>query len=154
MKYNEKIVALRKANGFTQEGFARAVGVTRQAVYKWEVGDSYPEAEKLIAIKQLFGISIDDLLDDSFDVIVEKAKKPARKKTLPPSLTTPAAEAPAPAPVVEEKPAPAPVVEEKPAPAPAPKKAVEDDLDEFDFEVTENTSAGKGNLTDLFIKKN
>ena len=174
MKYNEKIVALRKANGFTQEGFARAVGVTRQAVYKWEVGDSYPEAEKLIAIKQLFGISIDDLLDDSFDVIVEKAKKPARKKTLPPSLTTPAAEAPAPAPVVEEKPAPAPVVEEKPAPAPvveekpapapvveekpapapAPKKAVEDDLDEFDFEVTENTGAASGNLTDLFIKKN
>ena len=203
MKYNEKIVALRKANGFTQEGFARAVGVTRQAVYKWEVGDSYPEAEKLIAIKQLFGISIDDLLDDSFDVIVEKAKKPARKKTLPPSLTTPAAEAPAPAPVVEEKPAPAPVVEEKPAPAPvveekpapapvveekpapapvveekpapapvveekpapapvveekpapapAPKKAVEDDLDEFDFEVTENTGAASGNLTDLFIKK-
>ena len=200
MKYNEKIVALRKANGFTQEGFARAVGVTRQAVYKWEVGDSYPEAEKLIAIKQLFGISIDDLLDDSFDVIVEKAKKPARKKTLPPSLTTPAAEAPAaeapaaeapaapapapvveepvapapaapvveekpapapvveekpaPAPVVEEKPAPAPVVEEKPAPSPAPKKAVEDDLDEFDFEVTENTGAASGNLTDLFIKKN
>ena len=72
MKYNEKIVALRKANGFTQEGFARAVGVTRQAVYKWEVGDSYPEAEKLIAIKLLFGISIDDLLDDTYEVIVEK----------------------------------------------------------------------------------
>ena len=58
MKYNEKIVALRKANGFTQEGFAKAVGVTRQAVYKWEVGDSYPEAEKLLAIKALFGIAL------------------------------------------------------------------------------------------------
>lgn len=190
MKYNEKIVALRKANGFTQEGFARAVGVTRQAVYKWEVGDSYPEAEKLIAIKMLFGISIDDLLDDSFDVIVEKAKKPARKKTIPPSLTN---AAPAAAPAVEEKAAPveeaapvveeaapaveevapvveeaapaveeevAPAVEEKVAPveekaAPAPAaKAVEDDLDEFDFTVTERTAKGSGSLTDLFIKKN
>ena len=116
MKYNEKIVALRKANGFTQEGFARAVGVTRQAVYKWEVGDSYPEAEKLLAIKRLFGISIDDLLDDSFDVVVERAKKSARKKTLPP-VVAPAAAAPV-APVVEEASAvaaPAPAVEEAPA---------------------------------------
>ena len=126
MKYNEKIVALRKANGFTQEGFAREVGVTRQAVYKWEVGDSYPEAEKLIAIKRLFGISIDDLLDDSFDVIIEKPKKPARKKTLP-KIYTPTAEvapveeaAPVAAPVEETAVEVAPVVEEKPVEAAAP----------------------------------
>ena len=177
MKYNEKIVALRKANGFTQEGFARAVGVTRQAVYKWEVGDSYPEAEKLIAIKQLFGISIDDLLDDSFDVIVEKSKKPARRKTLPPArpsapkaapvapvaepVPAPAAEepavAPAPTPIVKEEPiapAPAPAAPAAPvAPAPAPAPAA-DDLDEFDFEATDNKSGrGEGNLFDVFVKK-
>ena len=159
MKYNEKIVALRKANGFTQEGFAKEVGVTRQAVYKWEVGDSYPEAEKLIAIKRLFGISIDDLLDDSFDVIIEKPKKPARKKTLPKihteapaEVAAPAEEAPA-APVAE--PAPAPVVEEKPAAAPAPAPAVEeDDLDEFGFEATAAPQSGaQGSLFDLFVKK-
>ena len=138
MKYNEKIVALRKANGFTQEGFAREVGVTRQAVYKWEVGDSYPEAEKLMAIKALFGISIDDLLDDAFDVIIEKPKKAPRRKTLPPvreavaAPTVPVAEpapAPAPAPVVEPAPAPAPapVVEPAPTPVvePAPTPVVE-----------------------------
>ena len=190
MKYNEKIVALRKANGFTQEGFAREVGVTRQAVYKWEVGDSYPEAEKLMAIKALFGISIDDLLDDAFDVIVEKPKKSSRRKTLPPVReVAPAAEAeaapvaapapvaepapaPAPAPVVEPAPAPAPapvaapapapapapVVEPAPAPAPAPAAAAPapaaDDLDEFDFEVTENANKGaEGNLFDIFLKK-
>ena len=155
MKYNEKIVALRKANGFTQEGFAREVGVTRQAVYKWEVGDSYPEAEKLMAIKALFGISIDDLLDDAFDVIIEKPKKAPRRKTLPPVREfAPAAEAaPAPAPAV------APVVEPVPAPAPAPAVApvapvAEDDLDEFDFEVTENANKGaEGNLFDIFLKK-
>ena len=130
MKYNEKIVALRKANGFTQEAFAREVGVTRQAVYKWEIGDSYPEAEKLIAIKKLFGISIDDLLDDSFDVIVEKPKKPARKKTLPPvapaiPVAAPVVEepaAPVAAPAAQEPAAPmaAPVVEEPAAPVAAP----------------------------------
>ena len=177
MKYNEKIVALRKANGFTQEAFAREVGVTRQAVYKWEVGDSYPEAEKLIAIKKLFGISIDDLLDDSFDVIVEKPKKPARKKTLPPvapaaPVAAPAVEepaAPAAAPVVEAPAAPvaapavaapaapvaAPAVEAPAAPAAAPAPAaVAAEDDEFDFEVTETPRvATQGSLTDLFIKK-
>lgn len=166
MKYNEKIVALRKANGFTQEAFAREVGVTRQAVYKWEVGDSYPEAEKLMAIKALFGISIDDLLDDAFDVIIEKPKKSQRRKTLPPvreaAEVTPAAEA---APVVEAAPvaqaAPvveaAPVAEPAPAPAPAPAAPVAapaDDLDEFDFEATDNANKGAtGNLFDIFLKK-
>ncbi|MBR7096062.1 MAG: helix-turn-helix transcriptional regulator [Clostridia bacterium] len=175
MKYNEKIVALRKANGFTQEGFARAVGVTRQAVYKWEVGDSYPEAEKLLAIKRLFGISIDDLLDDSFDVVVERAKKSARKKTLPPVVAS-AAAAPV-APVVEEAPAvaaPAPAVEEAPVAEPVPAAApapvapaapaaaapaapapatAEDDLDEFGFEAVEQKGAGEGNLFDVFIPR-
>ena len=180
MKYNEKIVALRKANGYTQEKFAHAVGVTRQAVYKWEVGDSYPEAEKLIAIKRLFGISIDDLLDDSFDVIVEKPKKSTRKKSAPRPATeemsaeTPvptAEETPAPevtpevAPIAEETPAAvtevtpeaapeAPAPEAAPAPAPAPAATADDDLDEFGFEVTESREdRGSGNLFDMFIKK-
>ena len=182
MKYNEKIVALRKANGYTQEKFARAVGVTRQAVYKWEVGDSYPEAEKLIAIKRLFGISIDDLLDDSFDVIVEKPKKGSRKKSAPAVAPAAAPETPV---AVEETPVAAPeapaAVEETPvaapeapvaapeapvaapetpaaaeaAPAPvAPAATADDDLDEFGFEVTENGGdRGSGNLFDMFIKK-
>ena len=164
MKYNEKIVALRKANGFTQEGFARAVGVTRQAVYKWEVGDSYPEAEKLLAIKRLFGISIDDLLDDSFDVVVERAKKSARKKTLPPVVAPVVEEAPAvaaPAPAVEDAPVAEPVPAAAPAPAapaaaapaaPAPATA-EDDLDEFGFVAVEQKGAGEGNLFDVFIPR-
>ncbi len=78
MTYSEKIVKLRKANGYSQETFAKAVGVSRQAVYKWESGISYPEAEKLIEIKKLLGIKIDDLLDDSYEVVIEK--KPAEKK--------------------------------------------------------------------------
>ena len=90
MTYSEKIVKLRKANGYSQETFAKAVGVSRQSVYKWESGISYPEAEKLIEIKKLLGIKIDDLLDDSYEVVVEK--KAAEKKKEEPEKTEKAAE--------------------------------------------------------------
>ena len=80
MKFNEKIVRLRKIKGITQDEFANAVGVSRQAVYKWESGQSYPEVAKLLEIKLLFNISIDDLLDDNFDIAMPEKKK---KKRLP-----------------------------------------------------------------------
>lgn len=78
MKFSEKIVRLRKIKGITQDEFANAVGVSRQAVYKWECGQSYPEAMKLIEIKALFGISIDDLLDDTYEVMLPEKKKRKR----------------------------------------------------------------------------
>ena len=80
MKFNEKIVRLRKIRGITQDEFASAVGVSRQAVYKWESGHSYPEVAKLLEIKLLFNVSIDDLLDDNFDIAMPEKKK---KKRLP-----------------------------------------------------------------------
>ncbi len=80
MKFNEKIVRLRKIRGITQDEFASAVGVSRQAVYKWESGQSYPEVAKLLEIKLLFNISIDDLLDDNFDIAMPEKKK---RKRLP-----------------------------------------------------------------------
>ena len=78
MTFQEKIVVLRKKKGLTQDEFASAVGVSRQAVYKWESGKSYPEVAKLLEIKILFGISIDDLLDENF--IVELPEKKRRKR--------------------------------------------------------------------------
>ena len=78
MTFKEKIIKLRKQKGLTQDEFASAVGVSRQAVYKWESGQSYPEAQKLLEIKKLFDISIDDLLDDSFDVVIPEKKKRRR----------------------------------------------------------------------------
>ena len=78
MTFSEKIVKLRKIKGLTQDEFASAVGVSRQAVYKWESGQSYPEVAKLLEIKMLFGISIDDLLDESFEVIMPEKKKRKR----------------------------------------------------------------------------
>lgn len=75
MTFQEKIVRLRKIRGLTQDEFASAVGVSRQAVYKWESGQSYPEVAKLLEIKMLFGISIDDLLDDTYEVVMPEKKK-------------------------------------------------------------------------------
>ena len=76
MTFKEKLVKLRKLKGITQDEFASAVGVSRQAVYKWESGQSYPEVSKLLEIKALFNISIDDLLDESYEVVLpEKSKK-------------------------------------------------------------------------------
>ena len=62
MTFSQKLIALRRRDGLTQTGLARAVGVTRQAVYLWEKGLSYPEAEALLALRRLFGVSIDALL--------------------------------------------------------------------------------------------
>lgn len=78
MTFREKLVRLRKLKDLTQDEFASAVGVSRQAVYKWESGQSYPEVPKLLEIKMLFGISIDDLLDDTYEV--EMPEKKRRKR--------------------------------------------------------------------------
>ena len=78
MTFKEKLVKLRKLKGLTQDEFASAVGVSRQAVYKWESGQSYPEVSKLLEMKILFNISIDDLLDENYEVIVPEKKKRKR----------------------------------------------------------------------------
>ena len=78
MTFKEKLVKLRKLKGLTQDEFASAVGVSRQAVYKWESGQSYPEVQKLIEMKLLFDISIDNLLDESYEVVVPEKKRKRR----------------------------------------------------------------------------
>lgn len=54
---------LRKGAGLSQEDFAEKLGVSRQAVSKWERGEAYPDTENLIAISDMFGVTIDDLLN-------------------------------------------------------------------------------------------
>lgn len=70
MEFNNKLYELRKQKGFSQEELANRLNVSRQTVSKWEVGDSTPDMEKLIAISDLFGISLDEL-------ILDKAPEPA-----------------------------------------------------------------------------
>ena len=119
MTFQEKLVILRKARGITQDEFASAVGVSRQAVYKWESGQSYPEVPKLLEMKLLFNISIDELLDDNYDIpLPEKKKRKRAKKEDAPKVEK--AAKPAPAPKAEPAPKAAPAPAAKPA-APAPQ---------------------------------
>jgi transcriptional regulator with XRE-family HTH domain len=67
MDFPEKLQALRKERGMSQEDLAEAVGVSRQAVSKWESGQAYPEMDKLIALSDFFGISIDSLVKGNPD---------------------------------------------------------------------------------------
>ena len=131
MTFKEKLVILRKSKGLTQDEFASAVGVSRQAVYKWESGQSYPEVPKLLEMKLLFTISIDELLDDNYDIpLPEKKKRKRAPKDAAPKATPaarPAAPKAAPAPKAESAPAPkvapAPVAPAAPVAQPAPKAA-------------------------------
>ena len=133
MTFSQKLVVLRKIKHLTQDEFASAVGVSRQAVYKWESGQSYPEALKLVEMKLLFGISIDDLLDDTFEIELPKKKRRRRKPKAEVAEAAAeeavAAEA-APAPAVEEAPAPAAAAIEEPAPAPVVEEVAEEVAEE------------------------
>ena len=74
----QKIRELRRRDGRTQEALAEAIGVTSQAVSRWEANGGYPDMEMIPSIANYFGISIDELFgyDDErtkrIDELVEK----------------------------------------------------------------------------------
>ena len=72
----DKILELRKRNGWSQEDLAIKLGVSRQAVSKWEGAQSMPDMERIIAMSRLFGVMTDVLVKDEID-ITEKNKPEA-----------------------------------------------------------------------------
>ena len=64
MTLGEKLAKLRRDNNYTQEQLAQILGVSRQAVSKWESDAAYPETEKLIRLGKLYHCSMDYLLLD------------------------------------------------------------------------------------------
>lgn len=68
MNFAEKLYTLRTQSGYSQEVLAEKLNVSRQAVSKWETGPTLPETDKLIAISDLFNVSIDSLLIDSISL--------------------------------------------------------------------------------------
>ena len=62
MKFNEKLIELRKKEGLSQEELGYKLNVTRQTISKWELGQTTPEMEKLSEISNIFGISVDNLI--------------------------------------------------------------------------------------------
>lgn len=84
MNFGENLKNIRKERGVTQEKLAEILGVSRQAVSKWESNSGYPETEKLIVISKTLNISIDDLLNDA-SVMEEKEKTEEIRAVYPPT---------------------------------------------------------------------
>ena len=61
---SEKIYTLRRMSGLSQEQLAEEIGVSRQAISKWEGGLSIPELDKLRALSEFFHVSIDELTSE------------------------------------------------------------------------------------------
>lgn len=76
MEFNEKLQALRKSRGLTQEELAEALFVSRTAVSKWESGRGYPSIDSLKEISKYFSVTIDELMTgEKLISIAEKENK-------------------------------------------------------------------------------
>ena len=97
----QRLSARRKQAGLSQEALAEQLGVSRQAVSKWERSESSPDTDNLIALAQLYGVSLDELLyvDDEMrdDVVFEAADRASEREgaaqapvgsTTPPNAAT------------------------------------------------------------------
>lgn len=67
MMLGEKIHQLRKARGLSQEELAGQLTISRQAISKWELGESVPDTENVVQLSKIFGVSTDYLLNDEFE---------------------------------------------------------------------------------------
>ena len=67
MTTGEKIAALRKEQGMSQEALGEKLGLSRQAVSKWENGTSDPSTSNLCALAKLYGIPVEELLHETQD---------------------------------------------------------------------------------------
>ncbi|MDE7433489.1 MAG: helix-turn-helix domain-containing protein [Lachnospiraceae bacterium] len=70
MNFSEKLKDIRKKEGISQEQLAEKIGVTRQAITKWETGKGLPDVENMAIIAEIFKTSIDELLRDSVTKVV------------------------------------------------------------------------------------
>lgn len=70
-----RLVSLRKANHLSQEELAAKIGISRQAVSKWERAEACPDTDNLILLANLYKISLDELLKTSEPIEVENVEK-------------------------------------------------------------------------------
>lgn len=65
MTFSDKLIALRKKAGWSQEELAERLNVSRQAVSKWESAQSMPDIDKILQLSSLFSVTTDCLLKDT-----------------------------------------------------------------------------------------
>lgn len=73
----DRLIKLRKKHGYSQEDLADKLGLSRQAVSKWERAEASPDTDNLICLSKLYGISLDELLstDENVETIVKEQVK-------------------------------------------------------------------------------
>ena len=64
MKFNEKLLKLRKEKGLSQEELGMEMQVSRQTISKWETGQSYPDFTRLVMLSDFFDMTLDELVKD------------------------------------------------------------------------------------------
>jgi len=83
MKFEQKLINLRKQKSMSQEELAEHLNVTRQTISKWELGQSKPDMDKLLEISRLFDISVETLTNETVSIgkekVISKTKKKERK---------------------------------------------------------------------------
>ena len=73
MEIGNKIMELRKKNGLSQEELAEKIGVARQTISKWELGETSPDLNQAKELSKIFNVSLDELTNNDIkDILVEK----------------------------------------------------------------------------------
>lgn len=84
MSFGEQLQEVRRSNGMTQEQFAEALQVSRQAVSRWESGRSYPEVDKILYICNRYGVSIGTLFAEENPTSDSGRPQPPQTAAQPP----------------------------------------------------------------------
>ena len=85
MSFGENLQLIRKKNQLSQEGLAEMLGVSRQAVSKWELGEGYPEVDKLLLLSKKLNVSLDSLLGgENTPAVSEEGKASAAIRIISP----------------------------------------------------------------------
>ena len=87
MALSEKLYALRKKAGLSQEQLAEQLGVSRQAISKWESGKAVPESDTLVSISSFFHVTLDYLMKEA-DPDEPASEPPSAKENAPPGTNT------------------------------------------------------------------
>lgn len=72
MEIGNKLLELRKKNNLSQEGLAEKVGVARQTISKWELGETAPDIKQAKQLASIFNVSVDELVDANSESIIMK----------------------------------------------------------------------------------
>lgn len=75
---SEKIIALRKKTGLSQQELADRISVTRQTISNWECGQGAPALDKAAELAAIYHVSLDDLVGDNVGIIVKTKRNPSR----------------------------------------------------------------------------